>query len=63
LGIPDEEVLIAYLCVGYPDGGFAAEPELKTAGWLGEVAWTDVVFTETWGRRAEGLEDGGPTNR
>jgi 5,6-dimethylbenzimidazole synthase len=59
LGIPADEVLIAYLCVGYPEGGFAAEPELKTAGWLDEVPWRDVVYSETWGRRAEGLGEGG----
>jgi 5,6-dimethylbenzimidazole synthase len=52
LGIPAAEVLIAYLCVGYPEGEFAPQPELKTAGWLPEVALSEIVFAEHWGQRA-----------
>lgn len=47
--LPESVVPIAYLCVGYTDG-FAAEPELKTAGWLPEMPLADVVFYEQWGQ-------------
>jgi 5,6-dimethylbenzimidazole synthase len=50
LGLPEEVVPVAYLCIGYTDS-FAPEPELKTAGWLPEVPLAEVVFYERWGRR------------
>lgn len=50
LDLPEGVVLVAYLCVGYTDG-FAAEPELKTAGWLPEVPLEELVFHERWGTR------------
>jgi 5,6-dimethylbenzimidazole synthase len=51
LGLPAGVVAVAYLCVGYTDA-FAAEPELKTRGWLPEVPLDDVVFYDRWGRRS-----------
>jgi 5,6-dimethylbenzimidazole synthase len=50
LGLPATVVPVAYLCVGYTDG-FAAEPELKTLGWLPEVPLDELVFLDHWGRR------------
>ena len=44
-------VPVAYLCVGYCEA-FAAEPELKTAGWLPEVPLEELVFYDRWGRRS-----------
>src|SRR5579883_1086146 len=46
--LPQGVVPIAYLCVGYTDA-FAAEPELKTAGWLPQVPFAELVYHERWG--------------
>ena len=51
LRLPEGVVPVAYLCLGYTDG-FAAEPELKTAGWLPELPLGELVFHERWGQRA-----------
>ncbi|HYT95356.1 MAG TPA: 5,6-dimethylbenzimidazole synthase [Gemmataceae bacterium] len=50
LQLPETVVPVAYLCVGYT-ASFAAEPELKTSGWLPEVPLADLVFYEQWGQR------------
>jgi 5,6-dimethylbenzimidazole synthase len=50
LGLPEAVVPVAYLCVGYTDA-FAAEPELKTLGWLPEVPLEELVFLDHWGNR------------
>jgi 5,6-dimethylbenzimidazole synthase len=50
LGLPDGVVPVAYLCVG-PTESFAAEPELKTAGWLPEVPLAELIFHDRWGNR------------
>jgi 5,6-dimethylbenzimidazole synthase len=50
LGLPEGVVPVAYLCVGYTDG-FAAEPELKTRGWLPEVPLAELLYYDHWGRR------------
>ena len=50
LQLPDGVVPVAYLCVGYTEA-FAAEPELKTAGWLPEVPLDELIFLDCWGRR------------
>jgi 5,6-dimethylbenzimidazole synthase len=49
--LPQEVVPVAYLCVGYPES-FAAEPELKTLGWLPEVPLEQLVFADRWGNRS-----------
>lgn len=51
LGLPAHVEIVAYLCVGYVDG-FAAEPELASAGWARRrpLSWT--VHQERWGARA-----------
>jgi len=48
LGLPDGVVPVAYLCVGYTDS-FAAEPELKTLGWLPEMPISELVYYDHWG--------------
>ena len=48
MGLPGGVVPIAYLCVGYTDA-FAPEPELKTAGWLPQVPFTELIYHERWG--------------
>lgn len=49
LGIPEEIVPIAYLCVGYVSH-FYAKPELETAGWLPRMPIQDLVYFEAWGQ-------------
>jgi len=51
LQLPEAVVPVAYLCVG-PTDHFAAEPELKTKGWLPEIPLEELVFYETWGKTA-----------
>jgi 5,6-dimethylbenzimidazole synthase len=51
LQVPEGVVPVAYLCVGYTSA-FAAEPELKTRGWLPEVPLEELVFFDGWGRRS-----------
>lgn len=50
LALPEAVVPVAYLCVGYTDE-FPAEPELKTAGWLPEIPFEELVFQDRWGQR------------
>lgn len=50
LGLPEPVVPVAYLCVGYTDA-FAAEPELKTLGWLPQIPLSELVFRERWGQK------------
>jgi len=50
LGLPPGVVPVAYLCVGLPEV-FAAEPELKTAGWLPEMPLAEMVHFDRWGSR------------
>ncbi len=51
LGLPDTVVPVAYLCVGYTEQ-FAAEPELKTAGWNPEIPTHELVFWNQWGHKS-----------
>jgi 5,6-dimethylbenzimidazole synthase len=51
LELPEGVVPVAYLCLGRTDA-FAAEPELKSRGWLPEVPLEELVYYERWGRRA-----------
>lgn len=51
LHLPDNVVPIAYLCLGKTDV-FAAEPELKTQGWLPEIPLSELVFYNRWGQQA-----------
>ncbi|MDE3016522.1 MAG: 5,6-dimethylbenzimidazole synthase [Pseudomonadota bacterium] len=54
LGLPENVVPIAYLCVGYTDV-FAAEPELKTSGWLPEIPLAEMIFYDRWGQSRKSL--------
>jgi 5,6-dimethylbenzimidazole synthase len=46
--LPQGVVPVAYLCVGYTDA-FAPEPELKTAGWLPQVPFAELIYHDRWG--------------
>ncbi len=49
LGIPENIVPIAYLCLGYVSE-FLDRPELEKAGWLSRLPLEDLVFHDTWGQ-------------
>ena len=53
LGLPDEVLLVAYLCVGYPVE-FADRPLLERVGWETRLPLDDVIFEEEWGQRPSG---------
>lgn len=48
LGIPDEVLPVAYLCLGYPAGGFPDRPLLETAGWSVQRPLREMVRQEQW---------------
>lgn len=47
LGIPEDVVLVAWLCVGVP-WQFDERPMLETAGWETRLPLDEVVFAERW---------------
>ncbi|HUG71024.1 MAG TPA: 5,6-dimethylbenzimidazole synthase [Pirellulaceae bacterium] len=47
LGIPDQIVLVAWLCLGVPLQ-FDERPMLETAGWETRLPLEEVVFAERW---------------
>ena len=49
LGIPENIVPIAYLCLGYVSE-FLDRPELEKAGWLSRLPLEELVFHDTWGK-------------
>lgn len=55
LGIPENIVPIAYLCLGYVSE-FLDRPELEKAGWLSRLPLEGLVFHDHWGQTA-GDED------
>jgi len=55
LGIPEDIVPIAYLCVGHVEH-FALKPELESAGWLPRIPLEDLIYFEQWQQR-EGADD------
>lgn len=57
LHIPDEIVLVAYLCLGYPLQE-SAEPTLEAAGWARRLPLDDLVFEDAWNRQCGWLFDG-----
>ena len=58
LELPEAVVPVAYLCVGYTES-FAAEPELKSQGWLPEVPLAELVYYDRWGCRSPTPPDSG----
>lgn len=48
LGIPENIVPIAYLCIGYVSH-FEETPALERAGWLPRLAVEGLVFEDQWG--------------
>lgn len=52
LGIPDNIVPIAYLCLGYVSE-FLDRPELEKAGWLSRLPLEELVFHESWGKTGD----------
>jgi 5,6-dimethylbenzimidazole synthase len=51
LGIPENIVPIAYLCVGHVEF-FHREPELATAGWQQRLPIDELIFNNQWGTTA-----------
>lgn len=48
LGIPHHIIPVAYLCLGYPRGGFPEEPLLQTSGWRDRILLDSLVQHEHW---------------
>lgn len=51
LGIPEDIVPVAWLCVGYVSS-FHEKPELEQAGWLPRLPLESLVHHEQWGTKA-----------
>jgi 5,6-dimethylbenzimidazole synthase len=51
LNIPEGVLLIGYLCVGFPVE-FDDRPLLAKVGWAERLTLQDLVFEDSWGRRA-----------
>ncbi|MHC5539641.1 nitroreductase family protein, partial [Singulisphaera rosea] len=49
LGLPEQVVVVAYLCVGRVPG-FPPVPELQRLGWLDRIDLSPLVFEDHWGR-------------
>ncbi|MFT6914057.1 MAG: 5,6-dimethylbenzimidazole synthase [Motiliproteus sp.] len=56
LGIPENIVPIAYLCVGYVSH-FNRQPELETAKWLPRLPLQELVSFEQWNNPKSGIEE------
>jgi 5,6-dimethylbenzimidazole synthase len=54
LGIPDDVVPVAYLCLGRV-ADFPSTPELQRRGWLDRIDLAPLVYEDQWGRPAAGL--------
>jgi 5,6-dimethylbenzimidazole synthase len=52
LGIPRPVKVLAYLCLGYVSG-FAAQPDLETAGWRGRIPIEELIHYESWGIKVQ----------
>lgn len=50
LGIPDDIVLVAWLCLGIPVA-FEDRPMLESVGWEKRLPLEEVVFAERWQQR------------
>ncbi len=54
LGIPDEIVPIAYLCVGYTDH-FLKQPLLEKVGWAKRASLENLIYHNQWNEKSKGL--------
>ncbi len=52
LGLPDEVVPVAYLCLGRV-AELHTEPELQARGWRQRLSLNDLVFEDGWGRKGD----------
>ena len=50
LGLPQDVVPVAYLCIGYPVE-FREQPMLEEVGWRDRLPLQEVIFHERWGCR------------
>ena len=57
LGIPQEVVPIAYLCMGYVSH-FNKKPELETAKWRERLPLSEQVFFDQWQHTKTGQQEG-----
>jgi len=57
LGIPEEVVPIAYLCMGYVSH-FNKKPELETAKWRERLPLSEQVFFDQWQQTKTGEQEG-----
>lgn len=51
LGLPDQVVPVAYLCLGHVDALYE-EPELQAKGWQNRLPLKDLIFHDSWGQGA-----------
>lgn len=56
LGLPDQVVPVAYLCLGYVDA-FPTDPELQQVGWRERLPLDALVHLDRWGGRLDGAWD------
>lgn len=56
LGLPDQVVPVAYLCLGYVDA-FPTDPELQQVGWRRRLPLAELVHLNRWGGRLDGAWD------
>lgn len=61
LGIPPHVKPVAYLCLGYPEGGFPDEPILQREGWRDRLDAETLVHEEAWSDDRAGATDGEQT--
>ena len=52
LGLPENVVPVAYLCLGYVHE-FPHSPELARAGWRQRIPLADLIHLNRWGRRPD----------
>ncbi len=55
LGIPEQVVPIAYLCLGYVHQ-FFSQPELESRGWRRRLPLEELVYLDQWGESSTGDE-------
>lgn len=53
LGIPENILPVAYLCVGHVES-FPERPTLETSGWAPRIPLEELVFSDVWGRPSNG---------